>query len=92
MGLRQILLEISTRMGTRTLAVAVLDANSVMVAVKKDMKKLTAISGHAERKCSLEESHSERPELGQRKCTLHGRKIRCISCKVQVTLHYAQNI
>ena len=61
MGFRQILLEMSTRMGTRTLAVAVFEANSVMVAVKKEMKKLTAISGHAERKCSLEESHSDRP-------------------------------
>ena len=61
MGFRQILLEMSTKIGTSTLAVAVFEANSVMVAVKKEMKKLTAIPGHAERKCSLEESHSDRP-------------------------------
>ena len=61
MGFQQILSEISTRMGTRTLAVAVLEANSVMVATKKDMKKLTPRLGHPEIKCNLVESHSDRP-------------------------------
>ena len=61
MGFQQILSEISTRMGTRTLAVAVLEANSVMVATKKHMKKLTPRLSHPDIKWSLDESHSDRP-------------------------------
>jgi hypothetical protein len=60
--LRHILFEMSTRMGTITLAVAVFEANSVKRAVKPVMKKLVAIVGQVDKKCSLEASHTERPK------------------------------
>ncbi len=62
MGLRQSFLEASMRMGTRMLAVAVFDANSVAVAVQMQMRKVEAVADRPSRTDERPEpTRSEKP-------------------------------
>lgn len=53
----------SARMGNRMLAVAVLDATSVMVAVMTQMMKMMRNGGRLCRPASCSPSHSDRPDF-----------------------------